>query len=179
MILSEIPNGWVIALWFGLLGVCVGSFANVVTYRLPIIRRLGGYADGQKLQELVAKHGKFNLSVPRSSCPCCDTQIKIRHNIPVLSWFALRGKCATCATAIPKRYPAIELLFGLAFATFAWIEGITVAGMITLPLMAVGFCAFTIFQQTRVVVKPLAFAYAGMVVLQIVLTNMGFSSYGQ
>lgn len=177
MDLSSIPGGWAIALWFGLIGVCIGSFANVVVYRLPIIRKLGEHADGQKLQGLIAKHGKFNLSFPRSSCPCCGAKIKARHNIPVLSWLFLRGKCASCASPIPKLYIAVELLFGLAYASYVWFDGIYLAGLITLPLMALGFCAFSIFLQTKRVVKPLAFAYAAALALQMVLTSMGYSNY--
>jgi len=177
MFLSTVPQGWVIAVWFGLIGLCIGSFMNVVCYRLPIMRKLGVYADGKKLQALVEKHGKFNLSYPRSSCPCCDTPIKIKHNIPVLSWVALRGKCAACAAPIPMKYPAIELLFGLAFGSYVWIEGVWVAGLITLPLMAMGFCLFTIMAQTKRVIKPLAVVYVSLIVLQMILTNMGYSSY--
>ena len=56
MFLSTVPQGWVIAVWFGLIGLCIGSFMNVVCYRLPIMRKLGVYADGKKLQALVEKH---------------------------------------------------------------------------------------------------------------------------
>lgn len=171
MDLSTVPNGWIIALWFGVVGMCVGSFANVVVYRLPIIRKLGDQADGQKLQELITKHGKFNLSLPRSSCPCCGTKIKALHNIPVLSWILLRGKCASCAKPIPIKYPAVELLFGIAFAAYVWSDGLSVAGLLTLPVMAIGFCLFTIFLQTRRIVKSLAFAYVGAVVLQLIIIN--------
>lgn len=177
MDLSSIPSGWLIALWFGLVGLCVGSFANVVVYRLPIMRKLGEYADGQRLQELAAKHGKFNLSLPSSRCPCCDTRIKIQHNIPVLSWLFLRGKCVSCASPIPKKYPAVELLFGLAFAGFVWFEGLWIAGLLTLPLMFLGFCMLTIFFQTKQVVKPFVFSYFGVLILQMILTSMGYSSF--
>lgn len=178
MDLSSVPGGWAVALWFGVLGMCIGSFANVVVYRLPIMRKLGEHADGTKRQELITKHGKFNLSLPRSACPCCDSKIKTRHNIPVLSWVLLRGKCSSCTAPIPKKYPAVELLFGLAFAGYVWIEGLWLAGLMTLPMMTVGFCVFTIYFQTKRIVTPLAFAYVGTIALQMILTTMGYSSYG-
>lgn len=177
MEISSIHHGWIIALWFGLVGMCIGSFVNVVCYRLPIIRKLGEYSDGQRLQALLAKHGKFSLSFPRSSCPCCDARIKPQHNIPVVSWLLLRGKCASCSTPIPTKYPAIEFMFFLGFAGYVWFEGVTAAGLITLPMMAIGFCLASIRVQTGRFVKPLAFSYVGALVLQMVLTSLGYSSY--
>src|SRR3954463_1542813 len=71
----------------GVLGAFVGSFLNVVAWRLP-------------RGESVVK--------PRSRCPQCGTQIRSRHNVPVLSWILLRGRCADCAAPIPVRYPLVE-----------------------------------------------------------------------
>jgi leader peptidase (prepilin peptidase) / N-methyltransferase len=79
----------------GLLGLAVGSFLNVVIYRLP--------AD-----ESVVR--------PASRCPQCKAEIRTRHNIPVLGWFLLRGKCFDCNAPISARYPIIEALTGLLFA---------------------------------------------------------------
>ena len=61
-------------------------------------------------QELNELNKPFNLNVPRSRCPKCDTQIRAVDNIPVISWFMLKGKCHKCANPISFRYPAIELL---------------------------------------------------------------------
>jgi leader peptidase (prepilin peptidase)/N-methyltransferase len=66
---------------------------------------------------------RFNLSTPRSACPACKTPIKPVHNIPVLSWLVLRGRCAACRAPISVRYPAVELATGLLSAWTAWHFG--------------------------------------------------------
>lgn len=82
----------------GVLGLLIGSFLNVVAYRVP-----------------------SNISLLRESrCPHCDAPIKPWQNVPIMSWIALGGRCANCASAISIRYPAIELLTGFAFAAVAW-----------------------------------------------------------
>lgn len=81
-------------------GFCLGSFINVVIYRLPIMMQ-------------GATKGKFNLMTPGSSCPHCNVLIRPWHNVPLLSFLALRGKCATCKSPISIRYPLIELSSGL------------------------------------------------------------------
>lgn len=177
MELTSIHNGWLIAVFFGLVGLCIGSFVNVVCYRLPIIRKLGEFSDGDKLREQIAKHGKFTLSVPRSTCPCCGARVKAWNNIPVLSWLLLRGTCASCASPIPIKYPAVELLFGVGFAGYIWFEGITAAGLVTLPMMAIGYCIASIRVQHGLILKPLAIVYVVALVLQMVLTSLGYSAY--
>jgi len=96
------------------LGLLVGSFLNVVIYRLPIMinrawtlecRALQGHPDMDS-----AEPAPFNLLVPVSSCPHCQRPIRAVENIPVLSYLMLRGRCAGCGTAIPARYPAVELV---------------------------------------------------------------------
>lgn len=82
----------------GVLGLLVGSFLNVVIYRVPL--------------------GKSIVSPP-SACPKCGTQIKPWDNIPVLSWLVLRGRCRTCREPISARYPVVELITGLLFAATA------------------------------------------------------------
>jgi leader peptidase (prepilin peptidase)/N-methyltransferase len=77
-----------------LLGLAVGSFLNVVIYRLP------------RQQSLVR---------PQSACPACDRPVRNRHNIPVFGWLVLRGRCADCGTRISARYPLVELGTGIIF----------------------------------------------------------------
>jgi leader peptidase (prepilin peptidase) / N-methyltransferase len=77
-----------------LLGLVVGSFLNVVVHRVP---------------------RAVSLSRPASSCPVCGHPIRYRHNVPVLSWLLLRGRCADCAAPIPLRYPAVELATAALF----------------------------------------------------------------
>lgn len=86
------------ALWAafaGLLGLAVGSFLNVVIYRVPV---------GESVVH------------PASRCPSCGAAIRNRHNVPVLGWLVLRGKCYDCKAPISPRYPAVELITGLLFA---------------------------------------------------------------
>ena len=82
------------------LGACVGSFLNVIIYRIPIgpAKRAAGLA--------------FNINAPRSHCPICQHQLAWYENIPLVSWTIQAAKCRNCNTTIPARYPAIELLVG-------------------------------------------------------------------
>jgi leader peptidase (prepilin peptidase)/N-methyltransferase len=108
------------------LGLLVGSFLNVVIYRLPII------LDRQWRRECAELHGNadvvlptepFNLVVPRSACPGCKAPITALQNIPVLSYLVLRGQCASCGIRISPRYPLIEALTGILSAAVAWKYG--------------------------------------------------------
>src|SRR5688500_7448860 len=82
----------------GVFGLVIGSFLNVVAYRVPA-----------------------NISLLRESrCPHCDAPIKPWQNVPVASWIALRGKCASCGARISARYPIVEAITGLAFALVMW-----------------------------------------------------------
>ncbi len=121
----------------GIFGMLVGSFLNVVIYRLPTM------LEKQWAAECASLSGKelptaepFNLMVPRSRCPQCNHQIRWYENIPVISFLLLRGRCSSCGASIGWRYPLIELACGLAFAGCAWRWGLT-------PSTAVwcGFCA--------------------------------------
>ncbi|EMV5752652.1 prepilin peptidase [Yersinia enterocolitica] len=89
-----------------ILGLCAGSFLNVVIYRLPMMI-------------MQVSDNKFTLWLPRSHCPQCKTPILAYDNIPVISWLLLRGRCRTCSQPIPRRYPQIELLTLLATVIIA------------------------------------------------------------
>jgi leader peptidase (prepilin peptidase)/N-methyltransferase len=100
-------------------GLCVGSFVNVVIHRLPKILERGWEVQcadlrGETLPEIPA----YNLVVPRSACPACGHRITALENIPVLSWLVLKGKCSACKAPISARYPLVEVLGGL-LAVFA------------------------------------------------------------
>lgn len=105
------------------LGLVIGSFLNVVIYRLP--RMLERQWREQCLEfGATAPPGEpFNLAVPRSACPSCRTPISAAHNIPLVSWLVLRGRCAHCGVPIPVRYPLIEGLTGVLSAAVAWQFG--------------------------------------------------------
>jgi len=125
------------ALWTGtalILGLCIGSFLNVVIYRLPEMMRRSWLTECREfLQEqnvAIEPHllphfeHPFNLAKPRSRCPGCERAIRPWENIPVLSFLALRGRCSQCKTRISWRYPAIELLTGLVSAGVIWQLGL-------------------------------------------------------
>jgi leader peptidase (prepilin peptidase)/N-methyltransferase len=122
--LAESPSLY-IGFVFGL-SLLVGSFLNVVIYRLPVMMK-------NSWQEQIDEHTKgpehissippFNLVTPDSTCPKCSHKIRAWDNIPVISWLLLRGKCSACSTTISFRYPAVELLTALLSALVAYQLG--------------------------------------------------------
>jgi leader peptidase (prepilin peptidase)/N-methyltransferase len=105
-------------------GLLVGSFLNVVVYRLPIMLDRQWRAQCEELAGRdPAQLDRFNLVVPRSACPACKAPIKAHHNVPVVSWLLLRGRCAACGARIGARYPIVEALSGVASALVAWKYG--------------------------------------------------------
>lgn len=96
----------------GVIGLLVGSFLNVVIYRLPIMMQKQWRSDCLEYLKLENDEPveTFNLALPKSTCPHCNTPILMRHNIPILSYLWLRGKCANCQNLISARYPIVELL---------------------------------------------------------------------
>jgi leader peptidase (prepilin peptidase) / N-methyltransferase len=101
-------------------GLCIGSFLNVVAYRLPIMMEAQWEADLREAKgEEPLTRARFNLLLPRSHCPACKTPIKPWHNIPVISFILLKGKCAHCNAHFGWRYPVIELFTGLCFGILA------------------------------------------------------------
>jgi leader peptidase (prepilin peptidase)/N-methyltransferase len=100
--------GWSAALLLGIWGLIVGSFANVVIYRVP---------EGRSIIR------------PPSACPKCQAHVRARDNIPVVSWLILRGKCRDCKAPISARYPAVEALVGAVFAGIGWRFGVGWTGV--------------------------------------------------
>jgi leader peptidase (prepilin peptidase)/N-methyltransferase len=97
-----------------LLGLCIGSFLNVVIYRLPVMMERRWRSECcELLNQPTEPVVKFNLATPASRCPKCNHQIRAWENIPVFSWLLLRGKCSQCKTSIAMRYPLVELATGL------------------------------------------------------------------
>jgi leader peptidase (prepilin peptidase)/N-methyltransferase len=136
-----------------LLGLVIGSFLNVVIYRLPIMLERdwrseaaellsGGGAAETPVPAPTADPAPagFTLSSPRSACPVCKAPIKAWQNIPVVSWLLLRGRCAGCKSPISARYPLVELATGLLSAWVAWRFGFGAAAacglLITWSLIA-------------------------------------------
>jgi len=114
-----------------ILGLLVGSFLNVVIYRLPIMmerewrtqcRSLLGIPDLAEIDGQTT----FNLLMPRSSCPHCHQPVRALDNIPLVSYVLLRGRCRDCTAPISLRYPAIELTSAVLSAYIAWHFGLDV-----------------------------------------------------
>jgi leader peptidase (prepilin peptidase)/N-methyltransferase len=113
-----------LAVVVGVLGLCVGSFLNVVIHRLPLMLQAEWRADCAELEGREPPPAdKLSLLFPRSRCPSCGAPITALQNIPVASWIALGGKCAACRAPISRRYPAVELFTGLVSAFLAWRLG--------------------------------------------------------
>ncbi len=129
--------------WLALaLGLCVGSFLNVVVYRLP---RMMEREWRVQCAELAAQPGtsegsssattpnaqdpRYNLIVPRSACPSCGHRITVLENVPLISWLALRGKCSACGVRISARYPLVELAGGVVAGYAAWRFGFSLAAL--------------------------------------------------
>lgn len=104
-ILAQLPAGQaavvLLIAWLGVLGAVIGSFLNVVVYRMPL---------------------GMSVSFPGSRCPVCKHAIRWYDNVPVLGWLWLGGRCRDCRTAISPRYPLVELAVGLMFAGLVWLE---------------------------------------------------------
>lgn len=121
--------------WVALaLGLCIGSFLNVVVHRLPKMmerewREQCAEIAATPPAPAAAPEGRYNLLVPRSACPACGHRITALQNVPVLSWLALRGKCAACGARIAPRYPIVELAAGLIAGYAVWRYGPTLAAL--------------------------------------------------
>jgi len=114
------------------IGLCIGSFLNVVIHRLPKMMERAWRAECAELAgapAAPADQGRYNLFVPRSACPACGQRISALQNVPLVSWLVLRGKCAACGARITARYPLVELAAGLIGGYAAWRYGATLAGL--------------------------------------------------
>ncbi|HEX8076049.1 MAG TPA: prepilin peptidase [Thermoleophilaceae bacterium] len=111
-------------------GLVIGSFLNVVAYRLP--------------------RGE-SLVTPGSHCPGCDQAIKPWDNIPLLSWLLLRGRCRSCATRISPRYPLVELVTGVAFVAVVLVRGLSADLALLLPFACMMIAVAEIDLEHRIV----------------------------
>lgn len=202
------PADWMVLLlspWaLALLGLCVGSFLNVVVHRLPTMYMRGWWAFdiadfaltdkrswrsafGAKSEppaQLAAAAGAINqqleglaplsLISPRSRCPHCGHQLRVRENVPVLSWLALRGRCSACRAPIGLRYPLVEgttaLLFALCALAFGprWqtlIACIAVALLLAMALVDLDYTLLPDSLTIPLVALGLAAAAAGLSVV--------------
>lgn len=118
------------AILAGVLGLLIGSFLNVVIYRLPrMLERRWAVECAELNGHSLPPAEPFNLMVPRSRCQKCGHPIRWYENIPVLSYLFLRGRCAVCGTPISLRYPLVELATAALFFLCAWRGGLTPAAL--------------------------------------------------
>ncbi|WP_198034213.1 prepilin peptidase [Acidihalobacter ferrooxydans] len=120
----------------GLLGLIVGSFINVVVYRLPRMLERRWRNECQALfdpTENPVEQSAYNLAVPQSACPACGHQIRAWENIPVISYLFLRGRCSACGVCISLRYPTIEITTAVLALLVAWQFGPSWKTALALP----------------------------------------------
>lgn len=123
--------------WLGMLlvlGLMIGSFLNVVIYRLPVMLESQWQQEIQGVQDNEAVTERYDLWWPRSQCPHCQQTIAVRDNVPVLGWLMLRGRSRCCGQPIHWRYPVLEITTGLLYvlAGIFWPPGVALLGALVL-----------------------------------------------
>ncbi len=162
----------------GLLGLLIGSFLNVVIYRLPVMM------EAQWKAECADMAGKplpdappFNLMTPRSRCQKCGHQLSWFENIPLLSYLVLRGKCRQCHTPFSLRYPAVELATGILFFFCAWRFGATPLALVwcgfAAALLTLGMIDWDTTLLPDNITLPLL--WAGLIVAALGLTGVALA----
>ncbi len=120
-----------------LIGLLVGSFLNVVIYRLPVMMMNSWRKEAREILELpepAEKAERFNLILPASTCPQCGHKITALENIPIVSYLFLKGRCKNCKSPISIRYPLIELLSCLLSGWIAWQIGFSIEALLLIFL---------------------------------------------
>lgn len=160
-----ISHGWLVLGFAAWVALAVGSFLNVVIYRLPIMLQREFVSESKALLGIAESSAAqpFNLAVPHSRCPHCEHVISPMENIPVLSWLVLQGRCRSCRHSISPRYPLVEFttlvislvvistfgftVFGVAACVFSWVllaatmidaDTMLLPDQLTLPLLWLG-----------------------------------------
>src|SRR5688572_5539132 len=122
------------AVLIGGMGAAIGSFLNVVAYRVP---------RGESIVR------------PRSRCPGCETEIRARDNVPVLSWLLLRARCRGCGARIPARYPLVEALTAAVFVAVILVRDAGIELLLSLPFAALLIAVAAIDLEHRIVPNKL------------------------
>ncbi|MDD7804253.1 MAG: A24 family peptidase [Endozoicomonas sp. (ex Botrylloides leachii)] len=129
--MTELPHLFTTSFFISLviLGLVVGSFLNVVIHRLPIMLEKQWQQESNNpfsAEQKKITQQPYNLALPASHCPTCRHQIRLRENIPVLSYVLLKGRCSACKTQIPIRYPVIECTTAAITLLVGWQFGISI-----------------------------------------------------
>jgi leader peptidase (prepilin peptidase) / N-methyltransferase len=171
-----------LAVVFVLLGLACGSFLNVVIHRLPRMMETRWRAECAELTQQESAPGeRYNLFVPRSRCPKCGHRIRALENIPLLSWLALRGRCAACHGRISARYPLVELLTAAISGYIGWRMGFSLAAagalVFTWAMIALAFIDFDTFYLPDDITLPLL--WTGLILnLQATFTDIDSAVIG-
>lgn len=162
---------------FALLGLCVGSFLNVVIHRIPLMmvaswrqecsQFMSQQADmplehTSALTQVVSGDAPITLSTPASRCPHCAHKIRWYENLPLISWLVLRGRCSDCQAPISIRYPIVELVTALLSALVIYQFGVTAAGVSALVLVWTLIALTGIDFDTQLLPDRLTFPLAGL-----------------
>jgi len=147
----------------GLLGLMVGSFLNVVIHRLPKVMERQWRSECAELTGAAPPPAeRYDLVVPRSTCPKCGHRITVLENIPIASYVALGGKCAACKAPISPRYPLVEALSGAMAGYIAWRYGYSAAMLGALvfawAMIALAFIDLDTFYLPDSITLPLLWA---------------------
>lgn len=128
--LASSPTAFILTM--GFFGLLVGSFLNVVVYRLPHIMERDWHSQCRELLELPAEPlaDPFSLVRPRSRCPQCNHAIRWYENVPILSYIFLRGQCSACLANISIRYPLVEFTAATLAALAAWYFGFGITAIL-------------------------------------------------
>jgi len=164
---------------FSVLGLLIGSFLNVVIYRLPLMLEAQWKAECADLSEKeLPVTEKFNLMLPRSRCQKCSHQICWYENIPVVSYLFLRGKCSACKTPISLRYPLVELAAGALFFYCGWQWGATPTALLwsgfTAALLALALIDWDTTLLPDDITLPLL--WAGLIAAALQWTTVALSA---
>ncbi|TXD97169.1 prepilin peptidase [Psychrobacter frigidicola] len=162
---------------FTLLGLCVGSFLNVVIHRIPLMMHYAWRQECSQflahesdmpaehttaLTNVVASDIPISLSLPASRCPHCAHKIKWVENIPLVSWLVLRGRCSDCKAPIGIRYPVVELVTALLSGLVIYHFGVTATGLSALVLVWTLIALTGIDFDTQLLPDRLTFPLAGL-----------------
>ncbi len=134
-VFTEIPSLFIFASL--LIGLLVGSFLNVIIYRLPKMMISAWQQEAHEILELpqsTESQVKFNLFLPSSTCPHCGHKITAIENIPIISYLVLRGRCRDCKAPISKRYPLVELCSGILSGWIAYYFGFSAEALLLILL---------------------------------------------
>ncbi len=174
VLLMLTPNSIWVTLFALAFGMVVGSFLNVVIARMPVMLQRQWQRECAVVMETAPPTPaaeRFNVAIPGSHCPKCNTAIRWYDNIPVISWLLLGAKCRHCRAPIALRYPFIELLTGASFAVLVWFFGFSVTSLVYMLLAALLISMFFIDADHMLLPDQLTYTMLWL--------GLGFAIYSQ